>query len=164
MYEVRKAGRTSDADNSWEPLSFLRAMPAYVMKLVHDYDERLKALQGGMEARPVTSHEVKHHLAAFGLDEELALSRIRGFSGGQKSRLVIAAAVWNRPHLIALDEPSNFLDAESLAALTQALRGFAGAVLVVSHNAAFVDAVCTERWRVEAGLVHVERERARVED
>lgn len=47
--------------------------------------------------------EIKAHLASFGVDEELALSKIRGFSGGQKCRLVLAAAVWNRPHLIALD-------------------------------------------------------------
>ena len=56
------------------------------------------------EGRPPWQPEVKAHLAAFGIDEQLALSKIRGFSGGQKSRLVLAAAMWNKPHLIALDE------------------------------------------------------------
>ena len=105
-----------EKDNSWEPLSFLQAMPPYVLKLVRDYDERLRALQGGMEVRPITQPEVKAHLAAFGIDEQLALSKIRGFSGGQKSRLVLAAAMWNKPHLIALDEPTNYCACAALCA------------------------------------------------
>ena len=76
----------------------------------------------------------------------------------------MAAAMWNKPHLLALDEPTNYLDRESLAALAAALRAFAGAVLVVSHSAAFVDALCSERWRVEAGQVVVLKERRGIED
>ena len=163
FYEVRKTGRP-EKDNSWEPLSFLSKMPPYVMKLVRDYDERLKAMQSGMEVRPLSAAEITAHLAAFGIGEELAQSKIRGFSGGQKSRLVMAAAMWNKPHLLALDEPTNYLDRESLAALAAALRAFAGAVLVVSHSAAFVDALCSERWRVEAGKVEVLKERRGIED
>ena len=163
FYEVRKTGRP-DKDNSWEPLSFLAKMPPYVMKLVRDYDERLKAMQGGMEVRPLSAAEVTAHLAAFGIGEELAHSKIRGFSGGQKSRLVMAAAMWNKPHLLALDEPTNYLDRESLAALSAALRAFSGAVLVVSHSGAFVDALCSERWRVEAGELTVLKERRGIED
>lgn len=53
---------------------------------------------------------------------------------------------------------------ESLDSLQVALRKFPGAVLVVSHNTGFVDAVCTERWRVEGGVVTIEKERGRVED
>lgn len=111
-YEVKKSGR-KDRDNSWEPLSYLRQAPPYVLKLVKDYDEKLKALQSGMEVRPLTAAEVKAHLQDFGIGEELALSRIRGFSGGQRSRLVLAAALWSRPHLLALDEPTNYLDREA---------------------------------------------------
>jgi len=138
-------------------------MPPYVLKLVRDYDERLKAQQGGMEVRPLTTVEVKAHLACFGIGDELALSKIKGFSGGQKSRLVVAAAMWNKPHLIALDEPTNYLDRESLAALAAALKSFPGAALVVSHSAAFVAALCTEQWRVEKGAVEVLKDR-RIED
>jgi ATPase subunit of ABC transporter with duplicated ATPase domains len=162
FYEVKKTGRP-ERDNTWEPLTFLAAMPPYVMKLVRDYDERLKAQQGGMEVRPLSAVEVKAHLAAFGIGEELALSKIKGFSGGQKSRLVMASAMWNRPHVLALDEPTNYLDRESLAALAAALRAFAGAVIVVSHSTAFVDALCSERWRVEGGTLTVIKER-RIED
>ncbi len=60
--------------------------------------------------------------------------RIKGMSGGQKCRLVLAAAVWTCPHLIALDEPTNYLDNETLNALTVALKKFKGAVIVISHH------------------------------
>ena len=163
MYEVKKQGRPAK-DNSWEPLSFLQAMPPYVMKLVRDYDERLKAMQGGMEVRPLTSTEVKAHLLAFGIGEELALSKIKGFSGGQKSRLVIAAAMWNRPHLLCLDEPTNYLDRESVACLAAGLKSFVGAVLAVSHSPAFVQALCTEEWHIEQGALSVVKERRTIED
>ena len=51
------------------------------------------------------------------------------------------------------------LDRESISALGDALRSFAGAVLVVSHSAAFVDELCNERWSVEGGTVAVLKER-----
>ena len=163
MYEVKKAGR-KEKDNSWEPLSFLQAMPPYVMKLVRDYDEQMKAQQGGMEVRALSAAAIKEHLAAYGIGEELALSKIKGFSGGQKSRLVIACAMWNKPHLLCLDEPTNFLDRESIAALACALKTFPGAALVVSHSTAFVQALCTEEWHVEGGAVSVVKERRAIED
>ena len=55
-------------------------------------------------------------------------------SGGQKCRLVLAASIWTKPHLIALDEPTNYLDNETLNALTIALQKFKGAILVISHH------------------------------
>jgi ABC-type Mn2+/Zn2+ transport system ATPase subunit len=49
-------------------------------------------------------------------------------------KLVLAAAMWNRPHIIVLDEPTNYLDREALGALTQAIKGFHGGVVIISHN------------------------------
>jgi elongation factor 3 len=102
-YEVIKVGRKKD-DTVWEPLEYLQKMKPYVMKLVRHYDETMKAMQSGVDTRPLTGEEVKKHLADFGIDDDLAVSKIRRFSGGQRSRLVLAAAMWNRPHLICLDE------------------------------------------------------------
>ena len=106
----------------------------------------------GLAIRPITVDEVRKHLNDFG-KVPLADSKIRRFSAGQRSRLVLAAAMWSKPHLIALDEPTNYLDNDTLAALTKALRDFKGGVVVISHNQAFIDSVCNEVWRVEDGTV-----------
>lgn len=70
-------------------------------------------------------------------------------------RLVISAAFWSKPHLIALDEPTNYLDNDTLAALTQALKDFKGAVVTVSHNEAFVAQISNEKWVVDNGRVTI---------
>jgi len=122
--------------------------------MTRHYDEKLKASQSGLDIRPLTSKEVYAHLGDFGISTELADGKIKRMSGGQKSRLVLAAAMWTKPHVIALDEPTNYLDNETLAALTEALRKFKGGVLVVSHNAQFVSDLCTDSWRVYQGAVN----------
>ena len=149
-YEVRKTGDRPGVTR-WEPQEFLKA--AYVAKMTRHYDEKLKASQSGLDIRPLTSAEVYSHLADFGIGVELANGKIKRMSGGQKSRLVLAAAMWTKPHVIALDEPTNYLDNETLAALTEALRKFKGGVLTVSHNAGFVADLCTDSWRVYQGKV-----------
>ena len=123
------------------------------MKMTRHFDEKLKASQSGLDIRPLTSAEVYAHLGDFGISTELADSKLKRMSGGQKSRLVLAAAMWTKPHVIALDEPTNYLDNETLAALTDALRKFKGGVLTVSHNAGFVADLCTDSWRVYQGKV-----------
>ena len=71
----------------------------------------------------------------FGLPEDIsAHNPIRGLSGGQKVKLVLAAAMWNNPHMLVLDEPTNYLDRESLGALASAITDFGGAVVMISHN------------------------------
>ena len=89
------------------------------------------------------------HLADFGIDSQLAHGKIRQRAGGQRQRLVICAAFWSKPHVIALDEPTNYLDNDTLAALTAALKDFKGAVVTVSHNEAFVAEISNEKWVVE---------------
>merc|ERR1712185_323207 len=104
-----------------------------------------------MAIRPITSAEILQHLEDFGIVMEVAHGKIRQMSGGQRQRLVICAAFWSKPHLIALDEPTNYLDNDTLAALTQALKNFKGAVVTVSHNEAFVAEISNEKWIVEDG-------------
>lgn len=57
--------------------------------------------------------------------------------------------------MIALDEPTNYLDNETLAALTKALKEFKGGVVTVSHNAAFVNELCKENWTVAGGMISI---------
>ena len=155
FYEVRRSGR-DESDTDWEMMSALERKDPYVMKMVRNFDEKLKSMQSGMDLRPLTKEEVRMHLENFGIDQDLAMGKIKRMSGGQKSRLVLAAAMWTNPHIIALDEPTNYLDNDTLAALTKALVDFKGGVLTISHNEPFVHAVCDELWRVGDGVVVTE--------
>ncbi len=143
--------KTDELD--WIPESNLVHKGEYVLKLRRNCDEMIKARNSGMELRPTTLAEVKSHLEDFGIAGDLATGKIKRMSGGQKVRLVLAAAMWSMPHFLALDEPTNYLDNDTLAALTQALKGFKGGVVTISHNEAFVENLCNEYWLVADGVV-----------
>jgi ATP-binding cassette subfamily F protein 3 len=67
---------------------------------------------------------------------------VASLSGGERGRLQLAAVLAAKPDLLLLDEPTNHLDIESTEWLEAFLRGFPGAVVVVSHDRAFLDATC----------------------
>merc|ERR1719384_1363528 len=105
-----------------------------------------------MVSRPLTKANVEQHLADVGLDAEFAThSRIRGLSGGQKVKVVLAASMWNQPHILILDEPTNYLDRESLGALAGAIEEFDGGVVMITHNNEFCSKLCPETWVMDAG-------------
>merc|ERR1712000_748746 len=103
----------------------------------------MASLEAGLDARPLTQREITKHLEQFGITEELALNRTIGmFSAGQKSKVSLAAAFWTKPHVIALDEPTNYIDMETLDSLATALQRFKGGVITISHNKEFADKLC----------------------
>jgi len=114
----------------------------------------LKIIRDGPNYRPITRSALEKHCADVGMDAELTThSHISGMSGGQKVRMLLAAATWLRPHLIVLDEPSNFLDRDSLGALVKALRVYEGGVVVISHSQEFLESISTEERKAEVWLV-----------
>lgn len=82
----------------------------------------------------VSEQEIRNFLGGFDFRGDKALDAITHFSGGEKARLVLAMIAFGRPNLLLLDEPTNHLDLEMRHALTVALQGFEGAVIVVSHD------------------------------
>ena len=58
--------------------------------------------------------------------------------------------MWNHPHMLILDEPTNFLDRDSLGGLAVAIRNWEGAVCMISHNREFVGALCNEEWQARS--------------
>ncbi|KAI6782759.1 mRNA-nucleus export ATPase (Elf1) [Emericellopsis cladophorae] len=135
------------ADNAWLPRSELLASH---QKMVADVDMK-EALASG-QFRPLVRKEIEAHCANFGLDAELVShSRMRGLSGGQRVKTVLAACSWQRPHLIVLDEPTNYLDRDSLGALSKALKKFEGGVIIITHSAEFTKNITEEVWAVMDG-------------
>jgi elongation factor 3 len=118
-------------------------------KIVNEIDGRI-ATRAAMFAHPLTQVNVKNHLANIGLEEEFSTHmRIGALSGGQKVKVVLAAAMWNRPHILILDEPTNYLDRDSLGALAAAIREFDGGVVMITHNSQFCDDLCPEVWHLQ---------------
>ncbi|RKU46875.1 translational elongation factor EF-1 alpha [Coniochaeta pulveracea] len=135
------------ADNAWLPRSELLASH---QKLVAEVDMK-EALASG-QFRPLVRKEIEAHCANFGLDAELVShSRMKGLSGGQRVKVVLAACSWQRPHLIVLDEPTNYLDRDSLGALSKALKKFEGGVIIITHSAEFTKDLTEEVWAVMDG-------------
>ncbi|KAM0187455.1 hypothetical protein ACHAPA_008360 [Fusarium lateritium] len=135
------------ADNAWLPRNELLASH---QKMVADVDMK-EALASG-QFRPLVRKEIESHCANFGLDAELVShSRMRGLSGGQRVKTVLAACSWQRPHLIVLDEPTNYLDRDSLGALSKALKKFEGGVIIITHSAEFTANLTEEVWAVMDG-------------
>ena len=75
------------------------------------------------------------------------------FSGGERARLTLALIVWQRPNVLVLDEPTNHLDLQMRQALTIALQGFEGAVVLVSHDRELIANVCDELFLVHDGKI-----------
>merc|ERR1711871_715015 len=120
------------------------------------YEEKLAA-EAGLMDKSLTKKEVEKHLRGFGIEAEQASHTLLGsLSGGQKVKVVLAASMWLNPHLVILDEPTNYLDRDGLGALTKAIEEFKGGVVIISHNREFANAVSQEKWIMEKG--HLRRE------
>lgn len=122
-------------------------------KLVQEFDDH-EASREGLGYRNLDPKEITKHFEDVGLDAEIANhNQISGLSGGQKVKVVLAGAMWNNPHLLVLDEPTNFLDRDSLGGLAVAIRDFKGGVVMISHNEEFVGALCPEQMHFADGRV-----------
>merc|ERR1711976_371886 len=124
-------------------------------KLLKTLDEKI-ALRATQFARPLTKENVQKHLADVGLSAEFSTHmRIGALSGGQKVKVVLAAALWPQPHILILDEPTNYLDRESLGALARAIRAFEGGVVMITHNSQFCDNLCPVVWHLANNTLNV---------
>jgi len=147
-YEVKYAGSTVDSGEylpakTLKKMGWEKSMKAVDMKI---------AQRAGLYVRPLSTKNVEKHLEDCGLAREFGTHyRMSALSGGQKVKVVLAAAMWNQPHILILDEPTNYLDRESLGALAGAIEGFDGGVVMITHNNEFCSKLCPETWVMDAG-------------
>ena len=119
-------------------------------------DDEKEAVMAGVASKTLTTKDIEKHFADFGIDQEQANhTLIKSLSGGQKVKVVLGAGLWNLPHIVILDEPTNFLDRDSLGALASAIKEFKGGIFMISHNAEFYEALCPEKWILESGRLTV---------
>ena len=88
--------------------------------------------------------EIFNVLGSFGLQGSLALQPLQSLSGGQVVRFALASMTLENPHCLILDEPTNHLDIDSIEALAEALLEFSGTVILVSHDAYFVNRIASD--------------------
>merc|ERR1712137_245413 len=128
------------------------------LKMVQREDER-QAAMAGLMTKHLTQPSIEKHLGDFGVDPESAShTQINQLSGGMKVKVVLAASMWQNPHILILDEPTNYLDREGLGALVLAIKDYKGGVLIISHNKEFCDGVATEKWIMKGGYLRIEGE------
>jgi ATPase subunit of ABC transporter with duplicated ATPase domains len=89
--------------------------------------------------------EARRLLGHFGIEGADALRPLGSLSPGERARVAVAAMVASKAELLLLDEPTNHLDFPSLEVLEAALRDYPGAIVAVSHDRAFLDAIGTDR-------------------
>jgi len=143
-------------NNTWVEKEILIKMG--YLKMVQREDEK-QAAQAGLMTKQLTQPSIEKHLLDFGVDAESAShTQLNQLSGGMKVKVVLAASMWQNPHILILDEPTNYLDREGLGALVLACKDYKGAVLIISHNKEFCDNVATEKWIMQGGYLRIEGE------
>ena len=121
-------------------------------KLIGRMDERCAFEQSGVSEKKLTAADIQAHFDHFDLEAQFGtFAKIAALSGGQKVKVVLAAAMWMEPHVLVLDEPTNFLDRDSLGALASAIKQFGGGCIVISHHRQFYSAICSEEWSLKDG-------------
>jgi ATP-binding cassette subfamily F protein 3 len=113
-----------------------------------------RVLDATQRATGLTPGRARALLGRFLFSGEEADKPIQALSGGERRRLSLALLVSGGANVLILDEPTNHLDVESREALEDALRGFAGSVLLVSHDRALLDAVGTRTIALERRELH----------
>jgi ATP-binding cassette subfamily F protein 3 len=147
------AGELAPQQGQREPAQDLR-IGYFAQHQIEQLDAQVSPLQHLLRLDPkAREQELRDYIGGFGFPADQALAPTGPFSGGEKSRLVLALLVYQRPNLLLLDEPTNHLDLEMRQALATALQDFAGAMVLVSHDRHLLRVTSDRLVLVHAGRV-----------
>jgi ATP-binding cassette subfamily F protein 3 len=131
-------------------------VPGYLAQEQEELDPEASPLETIQAIRPQDPTEARSFLHHFLFTGDAALRPAKLLSYGERSRLGLAALVAGGCNLLLLDEPTNHLDIPSRERFEQALAGFGGTILLVTHDRFFARRFATERWRIEDGMLRRE--------
>jgi ATP-binding cassette subfamily F protein 3 len=121
----------------------------YQVEELHGEDTPLQHMTRAMTGS--TPSAVRAQLGRFGFSGDKATTLVGKLSGGERARLALALITRDAPHLLILDEPTNHLDVDSREALVQALSGYEGAVIIVSHDRHMIELTADRLVLVDNG-------------
>jgi ATP-binding cassette subfamily F protein 3 len=121
----------------------------YQVEELHRDDTPLQHMTRAMQGK--TPGAVRAQLGRFGFSGDKATTLVGKLSGGERARLALALITRDAPHLLILDEPTNHLDVDSREALVQALNGYDGAVILVSHDRHMIELTADRLVLVDQG-------------
>ncbi len=125
----------------------------YLSQHAEELGLRGTVLEAAQRATGLTPNKARALLGRFLFSGEEAEKPMDGLSGGERRRLSLAVLVESGANVLILDEPTNHLDIDAREALEDALSAFDGAVLLVSHDRALLDAVGTRTFAIEDGTL-----------
>ena len=121
----------------------------YQVEELHGDETPLQHMSRAMEGKAPAA--VRAQLGRFGFAGDKAVTLVGKLSGGERARLALALITRDAPHLLILDEPTNHLDVDAREALVQALNGYDGAVILISHDRHMVELTADRLVLVEQG-------------
>ncbi|MCI0440062.1 MAG: ABC-F family ATP-binding cassette domain-containing protein [Chloroflexi bacterium] len=121
----------------------------------YELPEGSTVLDSVLDARNIPIGDARSYLARFLFKGEDVFKAVSSLSGGERSRLALARLLVTEPNVLVLDEPTTHLDIPSREALEQALSGYDGTLLFVSHDRRFISLLAEQIWTLEDGAMEV---------
>ncbi|MDR1488468.1 MAG: ATP-binding cassette domain-containing protein [Holosporales bacterium] len=122
----------------------------YAQEQLEVLDPSLDALENILKISPETNYQqARTILGGLLITKDEVKKKISVLSGGEKSKVAIAALLAQKNNFLILDEPTNHLDMSSVEALSEALSNYEGTVLMVSHNRAFISSFATHIFKMD---------------